>query len=192
MSDSSRLPVAPARLLAAALALVALMLLIAAPGSARAAECKGADLSPGGLKKDRAEQIVLCLINKERNDRGLGGLNREGAQGKAARKHTKLMVRQRCFSHQCSGEADLVSRIEKTSYLPCNCYWGVAENLAYGEQGQGSPRGLVQAWMNSPPHRANILNRRYEHIGIGVVWGTPTIGGDRRSATYTTDFGYRD
>lgn len=192
MSDSSRLQVAPARLLAAALALVALVLLAAAPGSARAAECRGADLPPSELKKNRAERILLCLINGERADRGLARLNADGAQAKAARKHTKVMVRQRCFSHQCSGEADLVSRIEDTNYLPCNCYWGVGENLAYGEQGEGSPRGLVQAWMNSPTHRANILNRRYEHIGIGVVWGTPTIGSDRRSATYTTDFGYRD
>lgn len=191
MSNSPRIPVLPARLLAAVVALFALVLL-AAPGSAEAAECRGADLAPAQLSKDRAEHALLCLINRERTDRGLDKLQGESAQAKAARKHTKVMVRQRCFSHQCSGEADLVTRIERTSYLPCDCYWGVAENLAYGEGKQGTPSGLVQAWMNSPAHRANILNRRYEHIGIGIVWGTPTVGDDRGSATYTTDFGYRD
>lgn len=192
MSNCPTRPLPHARLLAAVLALMAVLLLAAAPGSAEAAQCKGADRAPAQLSKDRAEHILLCLINGERTERGLAKLKGDSAQAKAARKHTKVMVRQRCFSHQCSGEADLVTRIERTSYLPCNCYWGVGENLAYGEGREGSPRGLVQAWMNSPMHRANILNRRYEHIGIGIVWGTPSVGSDRGSATYTTDFGYRD
>lgn len=192
MSNSHTAPTVPVRLLTAALALAALVLLAAAPGTAQAAQCKGADLSPSQLKKDRAEHILLCLINEERADHGLSSLKKETAQSKAARRHTKLMVRQRCFSHQCSGEGDLVSRVQRTSYLPCNCYWGVGENLAYGEGSEGSPRSLFHAWMNSPEHRANIVNGRYEHIGIGVVWGTPNSGERRSSATYTTDFGYRD
>jgi uncharacterized protein YkwD len=192
MSNSQTTPTVSVRLLTAALALAALVLLAAAPGTAQAAECKGADNAPSQLKKDRAEHIILCLINRERADHGLGDLRKESAQAKAARKHTKLMVRQRCFSHQCSGEGDLVARVERTNYLPCNCYWGVGENLAYGEGSEGSPRSLFKAWMNSAPHRANIINGRYEHIGIGIVWGTPTSGSQRGSATYTTTFGYRD
>lgn len=190
MSNSRRHP----HLLLLALSLIAALLatLAGAAGDAIAAGCKGADAVPAKLSKDRAEQAVVCLINQERRARGMGKLKRDSAQAKAARRHTKLMVRQRCFSHQCRGEGDLVERIERTRYLPCNCYWGVGENLAYGEDHQGSPRGMVRAWMNSPAHRANILNRRYEHIGIGVVWGTPSSGRDRGSATYTTDFGYRD
>jgi uncharacterized protein YkwD len=46
--------------------------------------------------------------------------------------------------------------------------------------------------MKSEGHRRNILDPDFEHIGIGIVWGSPssTVGG--KAATYTTDFGYRD
>jgi uncharacterized protein YkwD len=192
VSSPQRNVLTPARLLVAALAVAVVAILAFSASPAEAAQCKGGDRAPSALSKDQAERAVLCLINRQRQSRGMGRLDRESSQAKAARKHTKHMIRKRCFSHQCAGEPDLVSRIERTSYLPCNCYWGVGENLAYGERREGTPRGMVQAWMDSPPHRANILNRRYEHIGIGVVWGTPGIGRHRGSATYTTDFGYRD
>ena len=44
--------------------------------------------------------------------------------------------------------------------------------------------------MGSPPHRANILNRRFREIGIGVVLGAPQPGTDH-AATYATSFGTR-
>jgi uncharacterized protein YkwD len=47
---------------------------------------------------------------------------------------------------------------------------------------------MVRAWMDSPGHRTNILNRRFRDIGIGIVVGTPSGPG---GATYTTDFGTR-
>jgi len=52
-----------------------------------------------------------------------------------------------------------------------------------------SPLYITRAWMNSTGHRANILNRGFRQIGIGIVPGVPT--GSRRGATYTTDFGAR-
>jgi uncharacterized protein YkwD len=48
----------------------------------------------------------------------------------------------------------------------------------------------VIAWMNSPGHRRNILNRRFREIGIGVVFHAPTMNAPV-AATYTTEFGYR-
>ena len=101
------------------------------------------------------------------------------------------MVRKRCFSHQCPGESDLVGRLVKARYLPCSCSWGIGENIAYGSGRDGSPRNVVQAWMRSSEHRANILNGSYQHIGIAVARGTPSTGRSRDGATYTTDFGYR-
>ncbi|MBK5117578.1 MAG: hypothetical protein JJE23_11745, partial [Thermoleophilia bacterium] len=74
--------------------------------------------------------------------------------------------------------------------LPCNCSWGLGENIAYGFGSQSSPKLIVKAWMKSSGHRANILNRSFEHIGIGIKPGVPTSGS--HGATYTTTFGYRD
>jgi uncharacterized protein YkwD len=49
-------------------------------------------------------------------------------------------------------------------------------------------RAIGAAWMDSPPHRANILSSSFRAIGIGIALGTPSGGA---GATYTTDFGRR-
>ena len=99
------------------------------------------------------------------------------------------MVRKRCFAHECPGEKDLVSRIASTGYLPCSCTWGVAENIAWGEGSKASPQAIVTAWMGSPDHRVNILNPRYDEIGIAIADGSPE--GHASASTYTTDFGFK-
>ena len=166
--------------------------LAASRADAAGGSCKAAEAAPSKLSKRQAAKSILCLINQERRSHGLGSVDRQGDQTKAARQHSRRMIRTNCFSHRCPGERELVSRMQHADYLPCYCYWGVGENLAYGERSYGSPRSIMTAWMNSPEHRANILNGNYEHVGIGIVWGTPSGGSSRGSATYTTDFGYRD
>ena len=176
------------------IALAAVVLLLAAataPTRASAAECKGADASPGKLNNREASKATLCLINKERRDRHLRALNRQSQQTKAASRHTKTMVKKRCFSHQCPGEPDLMKRLEQVRYLPCRCSWGVGENIAFGSGRYASPRRIFKSWMHSSEHRANILNGSYQHIGIGVAKGSPTAGRGGDAFTYTTDFGYR-
>lgn len=164
--------------------------LVLLPGQAGAAQCKGGDASPAKLGDKRAAKAVLCLINKQRSRHHLKPLRRQHEQAKAARGHNDLMVRRRCFSHECPGEPDLVGRLTKTGYLPCGCSWGVGENIAWGAGRKGSPRRIVNAWMHSPPHRANILRGSFQHAGVGVRWGSPTKRGSN-AGTYTLDFGYR-
>ena len=188
MRLSLRIPVIAVALLLAALLFTTLAV---SPAEASGGPCRAAKATPSKLSKRQATKAIFCLMNQERRSHGLRNLDRQGEQTKAARRHSRLMIRSTCFSHQCPGEAALVSRMEHADYLPCGCYWGVGENLAYGERAYGSPKRIMQAWMNSSAHRANILNGSYEHVGIGIVWGTPERGADRSSATYTTDFGYR-
>ncbi|HKJ36560.1 MAG TPA: CAP domain-containing protein [Solirubrobacterales bacterium] len=172
-------------------AIVTAILLMSAGAGVAHAACKGAHATPLELKKKRAEKAILCLINRQRAKRGLDKLKKDRKQRKAAKKHSRRMVKKRCFSHRCKGEPDLAKRIKRAGYLPCNCYWGVGENLAYGENYLGSPKRIVRAWMKSPAHRDNVLQRKFEHIGIGVVWGSPE-GRNRDAATYTTNYGYKD
>ncbi|MFN8113457.1 MAG: CAP domain-containing protein [Solirubrobacterales bacterium] len=174
--------------LAAAFLLIALALL---PGEAAAAQCKGGDARPAKLSEKRASKAVFCLLNKERRSHGLRPLHRQRSQAEAARKHNRRMVKSGCFSHECPGEKDLVGRLTAADYLPCNCSWGVGENIAYGSGSYGSPRKIVDMWMHSSGHRANILNGAYQHIGVAVKSGTPGSGRSRDGATYTTDFGYK-
>jgi uncharacterized protein YkwD len=176
-------------LLAAALALAG------PPGSGlsaqpAAAACRAADAQPGELTRGQARDAVLCLINSRRATRGKGRLDEKPRLRSAAAHHTRLMRHRGCFAHECPGEKDLVGRIQEAGYLPCNCSWGVGENLAWGEHEGSTPRAMVKAWMRSRGHRRNILDGAYEHIGVGVEWGAPSRSG-ARAATYTTDFGYK-
>ena len=65
-------------------------------------------------------------------------------------------------------------------------YWG--ENVAYG---YATADSVMQAWMQSAGHRANILNGSFAEIGIGIASGAPRSGIDGPAGTYVTDFGSR-
>lgn len=99
------------------------------------------------------------------------------------------MVASQFFSHVSPGGSTLTVRVRKTAYLNGTSSWSLGENLAWGSRGRASPRAIVNAWMNSPGHRANILSRQFRDIGIGIAIGTPA--GFENGATYTTDFGRR-
>ena len=186
---SNRINKSPVLAAIVAIAVAGVALLFSA-SPASAAECKGGSVPGYELSSKRAAKVTLCLINRERRSRGIGSLKQSGDAREAALAHSAVMVDKRCFSHLCPGEADLLTRLTRSDYLPCNCSWGVAENIAYGFGRESAPRMIVAAWMGSPPHRMNILNRSYEHIGVGVRRGSPSGGSD--AATYTTDFGYRN
>lgn len=181
------LPLVPA-LVACALLVLAILL---GPGAAsgEAAACRGGDVPAYKLNAKVARKTTLCLLNKERRSHGMGALHIDSRQQEAAAKHTRAMIRTRCFDHECPGERDLVGRIIATGYLPCLCTWGVGENIAWGGGRLASPRKIVSAWMHSAPHRANILNRSFDEVGIGIGRGSPT--GMRGAATFTTDFGFK-
>jgi uncharacterized protein YkwD len=66
----------------------------------------------------------------------------------------------------------------------------VGENIAWGTLGLATPRAIVAAWMASPGHRANILDRHYRETGIGVSPHPPTsLANGQPGAIYTQDFG---
>ena len=111
----------------------------------------------------------------------------------AARRHAADMERRHYFSHVSRDGSDFVKRIRRTGYFRRAGSWYVGENLAWGAgPNRSSPRGIVAAWMNSPPHRHNILDSRFREVGIGVAVGAP-----RRSVfgmpagTYASSFGTR-
>jgi uncharacterized protein YkwD len=155
----------------------------------RGPECANAHTDPGNLTAREAEKAIRCLINDRRDQHGVGGLAANGRLGNAAQNHTDHMLEHRCFAHVCPGESGMSARIKRTGYLNGARSWGIGENIAAGPGEQGTPARMVDAWMNSPPHRANILSRSFEHIGVGMMHGTPSNPG-ANGASYTTDFGF--
>ena len=83
------------------------------------------------------------------------------------------MVRGRFFDHTSPGGSTMLARIRATSYLRDVASWSVGENLAWGTGVLATPRATVRAWMHSADHRANLLDRRFADVGIGVAAGAP-------------------
>ena len=69
--------------------------------------------------------------------------------------------------------------------------WRAGENIAWGRGERATPREIVRAWMESPPHRANVLGRSFRELGVGVAPGAPVRERYGSEATYVHDFGVR-
>jgi uncharacterized protein YkwD len=163
-------------------------------GRARAASerCAGADALPGQAAGDDLRDATLCLMNAERTARGLGRLQAEPLLGRVATGYARQMVRARFFDHTSPGGSTMLARIKATSYLRDVASWSVGENLAWGTGPLATPRATVRAWMHSPDHRANLLDRDFADVGIGVAVGAPIVlDAGELGGTYVTDFGRR-
>jgi uncharacterized protein YkwD len=135
---------------------------------------------------------TLCLLNEERAKRGLKALAANPQLEKAAQNYTRTMVSQGFFDHVSPGGSTLLSRVRRgTRYLHGARRYSLGENIAWGSSTYATARATVQSWMESSGHRANILNRKFKHVGIGVVPGAPEDAQGMPAATFTTDFGYR-
>jgi uncharacterized protein YkwD len=174
---------------AAALAVALTVSLLAAPAASAAGGCDGAGSSTESATKRGLVRATLCVLNAERARRKLRPLRLNRELSAAARRHSRAMAEHRFFSHTSLDGASFVDRIRATGYLSGARSWSVGENIAYGSGSRSTPRSIGSAWMNSPPHRANILSGSFRSIGIGIASGTP-VG--RGGATYTTDFGFRE
>lgn len=152
-------------------------------------ECADADLEPAAGNLGRVRAAILCLHNKVRGENDLPLLRENARLRKAAVGHSRKMVAGGFFSHTTPAGVTMVDRILRARYVRRDQGWSLGENLAWGTGSFGTPRGAVEAWMDSPGHRANILKRAYREIGVGVVLGVPVS--DATGATYTVDFGVR-
>lgn len=106
------------------------------------------------------EQEVVELTNVEREKYQLQPLQVDGTLSKVAREKSKDMRVNRYFDHQSpvyGSPFDMMQQFGVT-------YRTAGENIAMGQR---SPQEVVQAWMNSEGHRANILNPNFTHIGVG-------------------------
>ena len=164
--------------------LVAALLLLGAEPAAAA--CSGTATAPTASNLSGVRSTTLCLLNERRAQAGLPALASDRLLEDAATRFSRRMVAEHFFSHVGPDGSTLGDRVRATGYLSGLRSWTIGENIAYGSGSYAAPARIVQMWMESPGHRANILSGRYRAIGIGVVTGTPRSS---TGATYTTDFG---
>lgn len=108
------------------------------------------------------EQQVLTLTNAERAKQGLSALQADAKLMAAAREKSVDMQKNNYFSHTSPTFGSPFDRMKALGIS----YKAAGENIA---KGQRTPEQVVQAWMDSPGHRANILNANFTHLGVGFV-----------------------
>lgn len=130
-------------------------------------------------------QRVLDLTNQFRAQNGVAPLQLNQELNAAALNHSTDMALQDYFSHtgkDGSSAGDRMKQVGYTSYA-----WG--ENIAAGYT---TPEQVVQGWINSPGHRANMLNSSFTELGIGYYHLENDTGSVNYKNYWTQDFGSGD
>ncbi len=108
------------------------------------------------------EQEVVRLVNEIRRERGLSALEYDWQLARVARIKSEDMKNNQYFSHTSPTYGSPFQMIKSFGIT----YRSAAENIA---KGYSTPQAVVNGWMNSSGHRANILNSSFSHIGVGYV-----------------------
>jgi uncharacterized protein YkwD len=123
------------------------------------------------------EQLILLYTNKVRKRNGLRLLRLSRALRYMAQKHNRHMCSTKIFEHESDafpkGWKTFGGRLKKVGLEEGG------ENIAYrslGERRRIWAKEVVKGWMNSPPHRRNILNPRYRYLGVGFLGCSNRLG----------------
>ena len=151
--------------------------------AATAVACEGDDVRPGTVPNRSFARAVECVVNVQRAQAGLATLRYDRTLARAARRFSKAMVAQRFFGHVSPAGSTLDDRAQAAGFSGSE----LGETIGWGSGHLATPAAIVTGWMNSPPHRAIILDGGFSRIGLGVASGSPS--GDVGAATVTADFG---
>lgn len=128
------------------------------------------DVSPSevmGECENNPRQEVLELVNEIRVANGRSPLELDVRLAFSAQGHSEDMTANNFMAHTGSDGSNPGERMAAAGYP----WSGWSENVAAG---QPTPESVVNAWMNSDGHRANILRESSEHVGIGYDYATGT------------------
>jgi uncharacterized protein YkwD len=174
--DEAR-PWTAARRFATIVAMLVASMSFVSVAAAHSRGCAAAQTTIVHTSRAQLQRAVVCLVNQQRNGRGLPGLRESSRLNRSAQGWTNVMVTHRNFSHG----ADFAARISAVGFDWSN----VGENIATG---YATPTAVVKAWMASTGHCQNILNPMYRYVGTGVS-DNSIAGYSTRAGTWTQDFG---
>jgi uncharacterized protein YkwD len=123
---------------------------------------------------------VLELTNMERQKAGVPPLTLSRELTSAAQGYSQVLAESGCFAHTCGPVPRFTHRIDLAGYTG---FMAVAENIGAGYT---TPESVMDGWMGSEGHRANLLSPKYTEVGIGVA-----TGGGPYGIFWTQDFGSR-
>jgi uncharacterized protein YkwD len=118
---------------------------------------------------------IVYWTNQWRKKVGCAPLRLDAKLATAGRNHSVWMARTGTFSHVGSGGSSFVTRVQAAGYSAA-----LSENIAWGYRDGAH---VVNAWMHSPAHRANIVNCKAKAFGVGAAYAA------NGNPYYTQDFG---
>jgi uncharacterized protein YkwD len=159
--------------------------------SVLATPCQNTQLMPEAANLELIRSAVLCLINRARAQNGETPLVRNSRLEQAAESHGSEMISDDYFEHVSPSGETPVDRVRGTGYIPGpDAGYVIGENLAWGTLSLATPQAVVEAWIASPKHLANILEAEYRETGVGVVPSVPAeFAAGQPGATYSQEFG---
>jgi uncharacterized protein YkwD len=138
------------------------------------------------------EAGVLAQINTVRRQHGQAPLRLSPQLRAAANVHSTSMATGGFFSHESADGTLFWKRVARFYPQGSRRFWSVGENLLWSSP-DVDPAGAVRMWMNSPPHRVNLLNPRWREVGLSAVHVDvgPGVFGSDPVTVLTADFGVR-
>lgn len=145
-----------------------------------AAKASASYLAPAGtcagendvrVPRERKARAIGCLVNWARAQDGRRGLALRRSLVRAAALKGQAVAACGQFSHTPCG-TDLAAQVRKTGYR----YSLFGENLYAGPWGRVSARSVVGAWLDSPPHRANLLSPAFRELGVAPARADGLLG----------------
>jgi len=157
----------PARISTAVLVFVALT----AAGGASAVPARGSTAPCASAGARTEGHALLCLVNRARAEHGLPELRESTRLDRSSRLRALAIRRCAQFSHTPCGQSFRLVFVRAG-------YHGrsTGENLGWGGGRLGSPARTLAAWCSSPPHRRNLLGRRWRQVGVALVHAQHLFG----------------
>jgi uncharacterized protein YkwD len=126
---------------------------------------------------------ILTAVNEERSSLGLSPLRAEPHLNRISQAHARDMALRKYFNHDTPEGLEPWDRMSAADIPP---YELAGENIA---KGQESVDEVIEGWMKSPGHRANLLNPDYNYIGIGLYFDDANYNDPIHCVVDLVDFG---
>ena len=159
--------------------------------STLATPCQNTMLRPEAGNLDEVQAAALCLVNQERARHNELPLRVNERLEAAAIEHSQEMIAQDYFAHISPSGLTPVERVQAQGYIPSpEDGYTIGENIAWGTLELSTPAAIVNAWIHSPEHLANILESNYTETAMGVAPAAPaSLANGQEGAVYSQEFG---
>ena len=145
-------------------------------------------------RRTALESAVVRALNQVRAEAGLKPVKMSPSLRSAARGHSVSMLELGFFGHESADGTAFSERIRRHYTNRGWRMWSVGEALLASPGATADPAAIVEAWLESPPHRAIILSPSWRDAGIGALYApdAPREFGGSATIVVTADFGLRE